>query len=150
VTICFDTNVFGYAIDATAGRRHITSLDLVERALGSGQTVLILQTLAEFYTMATRKLETSPDDARSFLAGLRAALPVYAATDSDLDKAMQGTQHHGLSFWDAMLWATADRVGVRFLLTEDFQDGGVLGGVTFVNPFQGGNERLLAEILPLS
>jgi predicted nucleic acid-binding protein len=149
VTLCFDTNVFGYAIDATAGRRHDTAVDLVERALSSGETFLILQTLAEFYTMATRKLETSPDDACAFLAGLRAALPVYAATEPDLDKAMAGTQRYGLCFWDAMLWATADRIGVRYLLTEDFQDGRVLGGVTFVNPFEGRNEALLAAILPL-
>ena len=47
-----------------------------------------------------------------------------------------------------MLWATADRIGVRYLLTEDFQDGRVLGGVTFVDPFKPDNERLLAEILP--
>lgn len=150
MTICFDTTVFGYAIDATAGRRHVIAVDLVERALGSAETVLVLQTLDEFYTMATRKLETAPDDARSFLTGLRAALPVYAATDPDLDKAMEGTQRHGLSFWDAMLWATADRIGVKYLLTEDFQDRRVLGGVTFVNPFERDNEPLLAEILPLS
>ena len=148
MTICFDTNVFGYAIDATAGQHHDTALGLVERALGTGETVLILQTLAEFYTMATRKLETSPEDACSFLAGLRAALPVYAATTPDLDKAMLGTQRHGLSFWDAMLWATADRIGVRYLLTADFQDRRVLGGVTFVDPFRDGNERLLAKTLP--
>ena len=150
MTVCFDANVFGYAIDATAGRRHAIALDLVERGFGPGETVLILQTLAEFYTMATRKLETSPDDACAFLAGLRAVLPVYSATEPDLDKAMAGTQQHGLSFWDAMLWATADRIGVKYLLSEDFQDGRVLGGVTFVNPFDGGNEALLAKVLPLS
>jgi hypothetical protein len=47
-------------------------------------------------------------------------------------------------------WATADRIGVKYLLTEVFQDRRVLGGVTFVNPFQGGNEPLLEQILPLS
>jgi predicted nucleic acid-binding protein len=150
VSICFDTSIFGYAIDATAGRRHVTARELVENALRSGETVLILQTLAEFYTMATRKLGTSPDDACSFLAGLRVVLPVYSATEPDLDKAMAGTQRHGLSFWDAMLWATADRIGVQYLLSEDFQDGRVLGGVTFVDPFEGENEALLAEILSLS
>jgi predicted nucleic acid-binding protein len=76
------------------------------------------------------------------------ALPVYAATEPDLDKAIAGTQGHGLSFWDAMLWATADRIGVRYLLTEDFQNARVLGGVTFVDPFRAANERLLAKILP--
>jgi predicted nucleic acid-binding protein len=38
---------------------------------------------------------------------------------------------------------------VRYLLTEDFQDGRTLGGVTFVDPFRGDNEQLLAKILPL-
>ena len=147
MTICLDTNVLGYAIDATAGRRHDTARDLVERGLNSRKTVLILQTLAEFYRIATSKLETSPDDARSFLVGLRAALPVYAAAEPDLDKAMEGAQRLGLSFWDALLWATADRIGVRYLLTEDFQDGRVLGGVTFIDPFRPENERLLAKIL---
>ena len=148
MTICFDTNVFGYAIDETAGSRHVTALEIVERALRSQAAVLILQTLAEFYTIATRKLETSPEEARLFLAGLRTTLPVYAAAEIDLDKAIDGALRQGLSFWDALLWATADRIGVRYLITEDFQDGRVLGGVTFVDPFRGENERLLAEILP--
>jgi predicted nucleic acid-binding protein len=47
-----------------------------------------------------------------------------------------------------LLWATADRIGVRYLLSEDYQDGRVLGGVTFVDPFKADNQRLLAEILP--
>jgi predicted nucleic acid-binding protein len=41
---------------------------------------------------------------------------------------------------DAMLWATADRIGVTYLLTENFQDRRVLGGVTLVDPVGGGNE----------
>lgn len=148
--ICFDTNVFGYAIDATAGSRHLSALGVLQRAIGSRQAVLVLQTLGELYAVATRKLETSPDDARSFVTDLRTVMPVYGATEPDLDKAIDAAQQHGLPFWDAMLWATADRIGVRYLLTEDFQDRRVLGGVTFVNPFEGGNEALLAEILPLS
>jgi predicted nucleic acid-binding protein len=143
-----DTNVLGHAIDAAAGRRHDTARDLVERGLKSRETVLILQTLAQFHRIATSKLETSPDDARSFVPGRAAAPPVYAAADPDLDKAMDGPQRLGLSFWYALLWATADRIGVRYLLSEDFQDGRVLGGVTFVDPFKPDNERLLAEILP--
>jgi predicted nucleic acid-binding protein len=148
VTICFDTNVLAYAIDATAGRRHAQALEIVRAVTASREAVLILQTAAEFYAVATRKLETTPDDARSFLARFRAVLPVHGATEPDLDKAMAATEHHGMSFWDALLWATADRIGVRHLLSEDYQDGRTLGGVTFVDPFKGANERLLAEILP--
>lgn len=40
------------------------------------------------------------------------------------------------NFEDAVLWATARRVGCTTLLTEDLQDGRTLDGVTFRNPFQ--------------
>jgi predicted nucleic acid-binding protein len=53
-----------------------------------------------------------------------------------------------LSFWDAMLWASAQRAGVRCLLTEDLQDGFVLQSVRFVNPFKRANDRLIDEVLP--
>ena len=36
---------------------------------------------------------------------------------------------HRLAFWDAMLWAAAQRAGVRHLLTEDLQDGFEFAGV---------------------
>ena len=107
----------------------------------------MLQTMTEFYSVATRKLRIPSRDALLFLDKLRVVLAVHAPDERDFDRATRGDRH-GLSFWDAMLWATADRIGVRYLLTEDFQDGRTLGGVTFVDPFKGENHRLLAEILP--
>jgi predicted nucleic acid-binding protein len=55
---------------------------------------------------------------------------------------------HRLAFWDAMLWASAQRAGVRHMLTEDFQDGFALQEVTFINPFKRENERLIEKLLP--
>ena len=46
-----------------------------------------------------------------------------------------------------MLWASAQRAGVKYLLTEDFQDGFVLRGVTFVNPFNQENDQLIDELM---
>lgn len=72
------------------------------------------------------------------------------ADERALDRAMgEGTQHR-LSFWDALLWATADGAGVRYLLTEDYQDGRTLGEVTFVIPFEPRNQPLLDRELPPS
>jgi predicted nucleic acid-binding protein len=53
-----------------------------------------------------------------------------------------------LAFWDATLWAAAQRAGVRHLVTEDLQDSFELAGVRFVNPFDAANNRLIDEILP--
>lgn len=58
---------------------------------------------------------------------------------------MGGVREHHLSFWDAMLWATARQAGCVALLTEDQQHGRSLGGVRFIDPFRPGNalDRLL-------
>ena len=49
--------------------------------------------------------------------------------------AMDAVAEHRLSFWDAMLWATARQSGCSAILTEDMQDGRRLSGVEFINPF---------------
>jgi len=49
--------------------------------------------------------------------------------DGDLTAAFEAVGAHRLPFWDAMLWASAQRAGVRCLLTEDLQDGFVLQSV---------------------
>lgn len=147
MTVAFDTNVLVYAIDTAAGPRHASAGALIERVLLGGRGLLILQTMTEFYSVATGKLRIRAHDALLFLDELRAVLAVYAADERDFDRATRG-ERRGLSFWDALIWATADRVGVQYLLTEDFQDGRVLGGVTFVDPFENHNQALLTRILP--
>jgi predicted nucleic acid-binding protein len=73
---------------------------------------------------------------------------VEAANELDLTMALDAVRDHKLSFWDAMLWATAARAGVTHLFSEDFQDGRVLGPVRFVNPFAARNDALIDTLLP--
>ena len=42
---------------------------------------------------------------------------------------------HGLSFWDALIWAAAKENDVPMIYTEDFQDGRDIEGVRYSNPF---------------
>jgi len=143
VSVTLDANILVYAIDATAGSRHEQASAIVERWLLCQEGVIILQTMAEFYAVATRKLGTPPKVARSFLEGLRTVLSVHVVEERDLKRVMLTEGDHGLSFWDALLWATCDRIGIRYLLTEDFQDRRVIGGVTYLNPFIPANDELL-------
>jgi len=79
----------------------------------------------------------------------RVVLPVQGTEDDDLSAALDAVKKHQLAFWDAMLWAAAQRPGIRHLVTEDLQDGFELAGVRFVNPVDAANNRLIDEILPL-
>jgi len=116
----------------------------------AASSVLLLQTLAEFSSVAIRKARIPVGDIRKTIDAWRAVLPVQAADDSDLLAALEAVRGHRLAFWDAMLWASAQRAGVKHLLTEDLQDGFALQGVTFINPFKRQNDQLIDEILPPS
>ena len=146
--ISFDTSILVYATAATAGEKAERAQDLIARGMRSGWSILLLQTLAEFSNVAIRKAGIPIEDIRKTIDAWRAILPVQAAADDDLTAALDAVKMHRLGFWDAMLWASAQRAGVRHLLTEDLQDGFVLRGVTFVNPFKRSNDRLVDEILP--
>jgi predicted nucleic acid-binding protein len=50
-------------------------------------------------------------------------------------RALDAVPRHGLSFWDALIWAAAQENGVPILYTEDFQHGRDVDGVRIVNPF---------------
>lgn len=146
--ISFDSNVLVYAADENAGTRHEQAAALVERAVRLGNCMLAFQSLCEFFNVATRKIGTSPTVAEAFVDGWQAVLPIAIASTGDLGQAMRAVREHGLSFWDALLWATVRRAGVDVLISEDFQDGRTIEGVRIVNPFAASNTALLDRLLP--
>ena len=145
--ISADTNILVYAADRSAGDRHAAAAELVERLIRAGVCVQTLQSLCEFFNVITRKTGIDPGLAAEFVEGWRMVMPVEPASTDDLSHAIRGVREHGLSFWDALLWATARRAGVRLLLSEDFQDGRTIEGVRIANPFAPENRQLIERML---
>ena len=144
--LTLDANILVYALQVIEPR-HPIARDVVARAIG-GDCVLTLQSMAECYHVLVRKRHLAPGPAREKLEELGARFQVEPAALADLDRAMWAAQQHHLPFWDAMLWATARRAGCRLLISEDGQDGRSLEGVTFVNPFNVANGKVLNLALP--
>ena len=143
-----DTNILVYAVDRNAGERHRLAVNLVQRVRKGRNCVLTLQSLAElFRTLTGSKMRMAPAQAAALVQHWRDVLPVVAADDACLTDAMDAVTHHGWSFWDAMIWATAKRHGCRLLLSEDGQAGRTLGGVTILNPFVADAKPLLDQAL---
>jgi predicted nucleic acid-binding protein len=145
--VSFDTNILVYATHSVPLAKTHRARDLLVRGMRTGSSILLLQTLAEFTSVAIRKAGIAVDEVRTAIDAWRAVLPVQGTEDVDLSAALDAVKNHRLGFWDAML--AAQRAGVRHLLTEDLQDGFELAGVRFVNPFDAANNRLIDEILPL-
>jgi predicted nucleic acid-binding protein len=139
--VSFDTNILVYATLSVPLAKTHRARDLLVRGMRTGSSILLLQTLAEFSSVAIRKAGIGVDEVRTTIDAWRAVLPVQGTEDDDLSAALDAVKKHRLAFWDAMLWAAAQRAGVRHLVTEDLQDGFELAGVRFVNPFDAANNR---------
>jgi predicted nucleic acid-binding protein len=50
-------------------------------------------------------------------------------------EAATAVRDHHVNNWDAQIWAAARVNGIRLILSEDFSDRAILGGVRFLNPF---------------
>jgi len=147
VRFSVDSNLLVYAIDVGAGPKHATAKDIMARAALS-DCILTVQCLAEFFYVTTRKGKLDAVESASLVDRWRAVFPVHGADGDALAQAIGGVRRHSMSFWDAMLWATARRASCRLLLTEDLHDGQTIDGVTFVNPFAPKNATLLEAALP--
>jgi len=132
--ITLDANILVYAIDLDAGKRHQQAIEIIER-VRFFDCVLTLQALSEFFAVAIRKQKMPIEEAIAQINDWQEIFPTVSATPSSLSKAVKAVQNHNLSFWDAMLWAAAHDANVTLLLSEDFQNGRILEGVKFLNPF---------------
>jgi predicted nucleic acid-binding protein len=131
-----DTNLLVYAHDPAAGAKQDRAIRTLEVLRATGQGRLSVQTLAEFFAVATRgrRRLLAVEDALAQVEGLALGWPVLDVTPLVVVEAARGVRDHRLAYWDAQLWATArlNQVGVVF--TEDIPSGPTLEGVRYVNP----------------
>jgi predicted nucleic acid-binding protein len=148
VNCTFDTNVLIYTLVKPPDAKGERARELLARCVHGGAALLLFPALAEFSHVAMRKFGIDPTEIRQRVNSWRQIIPVHLAADGDLDLALALVPDHKLGFWDALLCATAERAGLRYLLTEDLQDGRRLGQLTIVNPFRTENIALIDRILP--
>ncbi len=136
-----DTNILIYTIDLDAGDRHEMSSRLVE-LVGHPHLrrncVLTTQVLAEFYHVVTRKRLLKATRAKASVHDWIEIFAIVNANEESLVDAVDATEKHRMSFWDAMLWAAVRRAGCSAIISENMQHGRHLGGVEIINPFVAG------------
>ena len=131
-----DTNLLVYSRDGTEQVKQPQARDWLAFLWESHEGRLSFQVLHEFYVSVTRKLKPglSAEEAQADVRDLLAWRPITA--DAALIEATWGLERrYGLSFWDALIVASASAAGCTHLLTEDLQHDQDLDGVVVVNPF---------------
>jgi predicted nucleic acid-binding protein len=131
-----DTNVLVYALDRREQEKRERAREVLRRVGGAGTATLPAQVLSEFANACMRKLEPRPDPeaVRREVERLMLAFPVLPLTGPVVLEALRGVREHLLSYYDAQIWAVARLGQVGVVLSEDFNPGAVLDGVSFTDP----------------
>jgi len=135
--ILVDTNVLVYYYDHNSPEKQERA-DLVLNCLReTGLGCLSTQNLAEFVNAARRKLDPPLTAAEAFeqVSLFASSWPVFDLTPQIVLEAARGVRDHGLAYYDAQIWAAARLNQIPIIFSEDFQDGRILEGVRFANPF---------------
>jgi predicted nucleic acid-binding protein len=133
-----DTTVIVYAHDPGDLEKMAIAQEWLE-GLHSAGGHLSCQILGEFFRVVTARLSPrmEPSEAVAQIENLVLSFPVLNITPGICIAAARGTLEHGMSYWDAQVWATALLNQLTTVISEDFQSGRVVEGVAFVNPFAG-------------
>lgn len=131
-----DTNVLIYAHDLSAGQKHVHAQELVQKLWQDGEGCLSIQVLQEFYVNVTQKVAKRllPEVAAQIIADL-SAWEVHRPGVQDVLGAIRLQARYRLSFWDAMIVASAIRLGCRTIWSEDLNPGQVYDDVTVLSPW---------------
>ena len=131
-----DTNVLIYAHDLDAGLKHDRAALIVADLWEKENGIISVQVLQEFYVNVTRKITRpmTPAAARGIIRNYL-AWRVEPNEPSAVLLASEIGERNRISFWDALIVASAARSGADRILSEDLNHGQVIEGIRIENPF---------------
>lgn len=125
----FDTNILVYA-------QQTDEKGFRARALFAGGGKLSVQVLNEFTAVSRRKQGKNWREIAEAISDAVTLVDPPLALTLDLHTAARAlAEDHRLSFYDALIVATAIGAGCDTLFSEDMQHGRTIGGLIIVNPF---------------
>jgi len=131
-----DTNVLIYAHDVDAGDKHVIAVGILKELWSTRLGVLSTQVLQEFYVNVTRKIPSPLP--RSIARDIVKDYITWQVEIVDLEQVLLASEleeRYQLSFWDALIVAAVRKGGAAKILSEDFNAGQRIDGVSIENSF---------------
>ena len=131
-----DTNVLIYAHDLDAGSKHDRAAAILSDLWEKENGIVSVQVLQEFYVNVTRKISAplTPALARGVIRNYL-AWQIAPNDPSTVLSASEIAERNQISFWDALIVASASNAGADRILSEDLNHGQMIEGVVIENPF---------------
>lgn len=131
-----DTNVLVYAYDLTAGEKHQAARALLNEIWEKQLGCISIQVLQGFYNTVTRKIPQpiASSTATQIIQDLK-QWRIHSPNADDVIAAISVQTSKQVSFWDALIIHSAQRLGCAFLWSEDLNHGQIYNSVQVRNPF---------------
>ena len=131
-----DTNVLVYAEASDAPLKQRAALVLLKGLYEEGLGVLSTQVLQEYCNVALNKLKLPAQYVRAKLE-LYEQFEVVQVTPAIIRAGLDLHQTRSVSFFDAIVLASAHASGCNVIWTEHMNGGEIVNGVRIANPFAG-------------
>jgi predicted nucleic acid-binding protein len=141
VAALVDTNVLVYRFDARFPDKQARATKVLREGIAAGSVLVPHQALVEFVAATTKPIRRggpsilTPEDARREMEEMLVQFDVLYPDEEVVRVAIRGAATYGLEWFDAHLWAYAERFGLDTLWSEDFEDGRRYGRVRVRDPF---------------
>ncbi len=139
-----DTNILIYAEASDVPAKQLAALALLKQLFEGANGVLSTQVLQEYCNVALKKLKLPVQHVRAQL-DMYAQFEVIQVTPAIIRVGLDLHQTRSLSFYDAIVVASAQTAGCGFLFTEDMSTGETVGTVRILNPFALGSSTRLQK-----
>lgn len=131
-----DTNILVYAYDADNKKKSAISRELILEGIRSDNAVISIQVLSEFFVTVTQKVKKTilPQKARAEMDLLKS----LEVMEMDYPLVLSAVDIHiknRISYWDALIVASAQRTKCACIYSEDLNHGQVFNGVKVLNPY---------------
>ena len=129
-----DTNVLIYAEASDEPAKRQAALALLKQLYQSASGVLSTQVLQEYGNVALKKLRLPAAHIRAQL-DLYEQFEIVQVTPALIRAGLDFHQTRSVSFYDAIVLASAQTAGCNTLFSEDLSTGEMVGGLRIINPF---------------
>ena len=131
----FETNILVYAATNQDERKSRIAREVVAHSIKVNHDGCIsTQVLSEFANVMMGKLHHDRESVDGFIDYFRELL----ASDVTIDlvrRAVAVKEEYGIQFYDALIVATAAKLGCHEIVSEDLNPGQTYCGMAVVNPF---------------
>ena len=131
----FDTNILVYAVDMRDRRKQQIASELLAHAMDrSNDGAISVQVISEFANTLQCKFGLAAERVEEYMSLFYPLLRTEVTADM-VRSAIFIKKEYGIQYYDALIVATAEKLGCHEIVSEDFNAGQIYRGMVAVNPF---------------